>query len=368
MPYKPAISSMSLGRAWLHSLPSKLDQAAAHGYAGIELFDEDLEYHAASLPGGATDSNRLSAAHEIRQMCDARNLEIIALQPFMHYEGVLDPAEHAELIEKFKLWLKLAKILGTYLIQIPSNFRTEGVTGEIDVLVSDLREVADLAARESPVVRVAYESLCWGTFVDTWEQSWGLVQRVDRENLGLCLDTFNICGRVYADPTSEDGKNKDADLAMEQSMQRLRKDVDPKKVFFCQLIDAERLERPLDENHPYHISAQPPRMSWSRNARCFPFESTAYLPVIEALKAITGEEGLGYKGWVSYELFSRTMADPSPECPMIHAQRGIESWRKLERVMRWDECGKDMEERSTKRDSGKIIDLDVTVGGFEARI
>jgi 4-hydroxyphenylpyruvate dioxygenase len=41
-------------------------------------------------------------------------------------------------------------------------------------------------------------------------------------------------------------------------------------------------------------------------------------------------EGLGYQGWVSMELFSRTMAEPGPEVPKEHARRAREAWRKFE--------------------------------------
>jgi 4-hydroxyphenylpyruvate dioxygenase len=39
---------MSLGRAWVHNLPYKLDQAKANNLTGIEIFFEDLEYLARS--------------------------------------------------------------------------------------------------------------------------------------------------------------------------------------------------------------------------------------------------------------------------------------------------------------------------------
>jgi len=86
---------------------------------------------------------------------------------------------------------------------------------------------------------------------------------------------------------------------------------------------------PLDASHPYHEKGQPARMSWSRNARCFMYESDrgAYLPVEAIARAIVHE--LGYSGYVSMELFSRTMSDPDPGVPYAHAQRGIESWTKI---------------------------------------
>ena len=44
-----------------------------------------------------------------------------------------------------RLWIKLAKILGTDLIAIPSTcLPEEEVSGDFDLIAGDLREVADL--------------------------------------------------------------------------------------------------------------------------------------------------------------------------------------------------------------------------------
>jgi 4-hydroxyphenylpyruvate dioxygenase len=337
MAYKVGIASMSLGRAWVHQLPQKLDQAAAYHYQGIEVFFEDLEYLAKSFDGGLTDENQLEAARQIRKLCDDRHLEIFCLQPFLHYEGQLDRAEHKRKIQKLKLWFRIAKILRTDVIQIPSNFQNEGITGDREVLVNDLLEVAELGLQETPVIKFGYEALCWGKFIDTWEASWDLVAAVNRPNFGLCLDAFNIAGREWGDPASPDGKVENADELLRKSLDKLRRTIDVNKVFFVQVVDAERLRNPLNTEHVFHVDGQPPRMSWSRNARLFPFEKSGYLPIIDVLKAITDPDGLNYKGWISFELFSRTMADPDRSCPKEHARRGIESWEKLVKVMHWED-------------------------------
>lgn len=339
MAYRPAIASMSLGRAWVHELAPKLDQAAKQAFQGIEIFYEDLEYLAKSFPGGLSDANILTAAAQIKTMCTDRHLTIIGLQPFMHYEGLLDRAEHAKRIEKLKLWFQIVKVLDTNIIQIPSNFLTEGITGDHDVLVADLREVADLGLKETPIVRFAYENLCWGTYIDTWSSAWSLVSAVDRPNFGMCLDTFNIAGREWADPASPTGMVPNADAILDESLKKMVATIDVKKVFYVQVVDAERMRNPLVEGHAFHIEGQPARMSWSRNARLFASEKGGYLPVVKVLKAIVepqGRGGLGYKGWISMELFSRTMADPRPECPEEHARRGMEAWRKLVKEMGWE--------------------------------
>lgn len=330
---------MSLGRAWHHSLEHKLQQASTAGFRGVEIFYEDLEYFARALPGFENTrdgkeplpANQLvAAATEIRKLCADLNLEIVGLQPFLFYEGLLDRTEHAKRIEKLNVWFEIADALDVDIIQIPSNFLTASqLTGDVDAVVADMVEVADLGAKRARPIRFAYENLCWGTHVDTWEQAWEIVRRVDRTNFGMCLDTFNIAGRVWADPARADGKVENADEALEASLKRMVEVVDVAKVFYIQLVDAERLESPLVEGHEWYAEDQPARMSWSRNARCFMYENErgGYLPVEKVARAIV--DGLGYKGWISMELFSRTMSDPRPEVPKEHASRGIRSWEKI---------------------------------------
>lgn len=324
----------------MHDLPYKLDQAQANNFQGVEIFFEDLEYLARQQSGLSVNEApsaeaQIQAAHTIRQLCDERNLKIIGLQPFMHYEGLRDRTEHNKRIEKLKLWFQLAKILGTDIIQIPGNFLSKDkITGDFNVVVVDLQEVADMGLKETPVIKFAYENLCWSTYFDTWEKVWDLVERVDRPNFGMCLDTFNIAGRVYADPASPSGKTPNADADIKKSVEELVKKVDVKKVFYIQVVDAEKMREPLIKGHAFFAEDQPARMSWSRNARLFAFEG-GYLPVLDVTKAIV--EGLGYRGWVSMELFSRTMSEPGKEVPLNHARRAREAWEKLSKeITSWN--------------------------------
>lgn len=321
---------MSLGRAWVHDMEGKLNQAARYGFEGIEIFYEDLECLARSFPGGSPRQRRILAAQSIHDMCQERRLTIICLQPFMHYEGLKDRTRHAEKTEELKHWFELATELRTDLIQLPATFlSTDETTGDMDVIVQDMREVADLGANHNPPFRFAHESLAWSTYADTWERCWEVVTNVDRPNFGICLDTFNMAGRVFADPASSTGKTPNAEADMQASIVRLVKAVDVKKVFFIQIVDAEKLDKPLVEGHPFYEASQPARMSWSRNCRLFYGESErgAYLPVKDIAKAVL--HGLGFQGWVSAELFNRSMADPSSNTPEDHARRGMESWHKL---------------------------------------
>lgn len=163
MAFQPAILSVSLGRAWLHDFNYKMEQASKAGFKGIEIFYEDLEYLARSLSGKdePTTDQLLRAADHAHSICQVRGLEVISLQPFLFYEGLKDREQHAKLIQKMSLWLQLVKRLSTRTIQIPANFLpTEQLTSDLDVIVADLRQLADMGATQTPIVRYAYENLC----------------------------------------------------------------------------------------------------------------------------------------------------------------------------------------------------------------
>lgn len=332
---KIGIPTMSLSKPGLHSLDHKLRVAAAYGFTGIELFIDDLSHFASSSFNGSLTQ----AAKYISSLAKQLNLTFICLQPFGFYEGLVDRNQTTYLLtEKLPLWFAIARILGTDLIQIPANFlQNDPVTGaartsgDMRLIVSDLQTIADIGAKQG--FRFVYEALCWSTHVDTWEAAWNVVKLVDRENFGICLDSFNIAGRIYADPASVTGKTPDAEQAVAKSMATLRSlvssgELDIRKIFYIQLVDGERLSAPLDEKHPFHVDGQPPRMSWSRNARLFPCEEErgGYLPVLEIARAFFE---IGFEGWVSLELFSRTCNDPDVNTVGEHARRGIDSWRRV---------------------------------------
>jgi len=328
---------MSLGRASVHDFTKKMNEARRHGFRAIELFFEDLQTYAVQAFGDDSELSLTKAACNIRNICSVREIKIMCLQPFLNYEGLCDRVAHKTAINDMSFWITLAQILDTDLISIPSNFLPEAeITGETDAIVKDLVEVAELGEAMSPPIRFAYESLAWGTYVNTWQQCWEVVKRVNKQNFGMCLDTFNIAARVYADPTAKSGKTLDADASIKASMEELVKTVDVKKVFYVQVVDAEKLEHPLVPGHPFYSPSQPARMSWSRNCRLFygerEKEKEAYLPIDMICDAIF--KRLKYEGWVSPELFNRCMANPDPEMPRKLAYRASVSIGKLVRAFK----------------------------------
>ena len=79
------------------------------------------------------------------------------MQPFLFYEGLKNRQNHAEKIEKLKLWFQIAKVLETTIIQIPTNFLPASeISNDMDLIVQDMVEVADLGLEENPQIRFAY--------------------------------------------------------------------------------------------------------------------------------------------------------------------------------------------------------------------
>lgn len=333
MVHKSAICTMSLGRCYAgHSMSHKLDMAAKYGFRGIEVFYEDLVGLTDTMDGGASYANQISAANTIRYLCSERGLKILCLQPLMHYGGLVDREQHKKQLESLHLWIRLAHALETDMILFPSSFLPQdSLSNSVDAFVHDMTEAADIGLRQDPVIRFAHEALCWGTQIDTWEVSWEVTQRVDRPNFGICLDTFNIAGRVYADPASQTGLVSNGHNDLAASLNTLVSAVDLEKLFLVQVADAERLPTALDVNHPFYDENQPARMSWSRNCRLFYGEEEhgAYLPVRGVLSALIND--LGFQGWLSFEIFNRRLAETGLGIPEEMASRAAASWEKMAR-------------------------------------
>ncbi|KAJ5742448.1 uncharacterized protein N7511_011467 [Penicillium nucicola] len=329
LPWKSAIATVSLGAANLHPITAKLDAAARNGQQGLELFHDDLTQLAKTLQLNdsslrSSRSYEIDAARTIRHLCAERHLRILALQPFRHYEGLIDPVRHVERIDELRHWVELTKILGdSVFILIPSSFLDSSeITGNRDRLASDLAEAADVAFP----VRIAYEALAWGTYINTWEDSWDVINRADRPNLGICMDTFNIAARIWADPTNPAGRLPvSADQTLQDSMDRLVREIDVSRILMVQLADGER----VDPQTPFLHVGLPTLLAWSRNARLFPFEEErgGYLPIREVTNACITR--LGYTGWISMEIFSRTTGEDNPLVPDAHARRASQSWQRL---------------------------------------
>jgi hypothetical protein len=95
---------------------------------------------------------------------------------------------------------------GTDMLQVGSS---DSPLEKLDKsrMVPDLRELCDMLHAHG--FRCAYENWCWSTHAPDWKDVWGIVKEVDRDNIGLCLDTFQTAGGEWADPRTSSGLLED---------------------------------------------------------------------------------------------------------------------------------------------------------------
>jgi 4-hydroxyphenylpyruvate dioxygenase len=133
-------------------------------------------------------------------------------------------------------------------------------------------------------VRVAYEALAWGRYVNDYAHAWKLVAAVDHPSLGVCLDSFHILSRGD-DPAGI-------------------RDIPGEKVFFVQLADAPAM----------HLDV----LQWSRHYRCFPgqgdFDLTGFMAHVLST---------GYDGPLSLEVFNDVFRQADADRTATDALRSL---------------------------------------------
>ena len=249
------------------SLVRKLHACAEAGFDGVEVFEPDL----VAAP---------ESPEEIRALADRLGLTLDLHQPFRDAEGV-DEEEFARVLHRAAAKFALMQRLGVDTLLVCSNVGTATVDDD-DVSADQLRRLGDLAQRHG--VRIAYEALAWGRYVDDYRRAWRIVQKADHPAVGTCLDSFHILSRGH-DPA-----------AIEQ--------IPGDKVFFLQLADAPALSMDL--------------LSWSRHHRLFPgegsFDLTGFLRHVLAT---------GYDGPLSLEVFNDTFRQTDPVRTARQALRSL---------------------------------------------
>jgi 4-hydroxyphenylpyruvate dioxygenase len=329
-----AVASMCMGRATGgHSLEDKVKACADAGFQGIELFYECIKLPSqrdVAAGDGTFEENLIKYCRKFRALCDQHGLQVIVMQPLKNYEGLISRERHDKKIRKVKRYIEYCKILGCDIILIPSMFWDDpALTEGGDRVVRDFRELADLGAAQTPPIRFAYETMAWGGHVDTWQKAWQVVQQVDRPNFGICLDTYHILARVYGDPTIPGSEPPGAMEALLADCREMARTLTVDKIIYVQMSDAVRLDPPLSPTHPWYRPEQKPWMQWSRNGRIFPFEpeNGGFMPAHEILRTAVFE--LGFRGWVSMEMFHASMAEPTPGLPAKQGERAMRSWKKI---------------------------------------
>lgn len=249
------------------TLKEKMQACAIAGFDGIEIFEQDLV------------TSPLNP-EEICKMAADLGLTLDLYQPFRDFDSVGEDLLAANLRRagaKFRLMSRL----GMDTILVCSNVATATVDDD-GLRAEQLAALADLAGDHG--VKVAYEALAWGKYVNDYEHAHRLVEMVNHPNLGTCLDSFHILSR-------------DWDTAPIEA-------INPDKIFFVQVADAPKLSMDV--------------LSWSRHYRVFPGEGQ-----FELAKFMGHVVRAGYTGPVSLEVFNDVFRQSDVERTAVDAMRSL---------------------------------------------
>lgn len=318
-----AIATASLGWHEKHTLPEKLRAAARHGFKGVEVVFGDLEKEAARLSLSLDE-----CAFQVRKQLDYLRLKAVSIAPFENYEG--SPLPLALRLRSALQFIQMARIIGAPILQIPASYYHASLAACDDTIIEELRNLADAAlpkpGTNEATITVAYEPMSWSVRCSTWQQALEVKHRVARPNFKLCLDTYHILTKLWGDCTSPDGRIPGGDEALKASLYETLRLMHPDDVGFVQLSDAGEMKTVSHEELRRRRKHQAEH--WSGVGRIFPLdiELGAYLPMLEIVK--TWLVDMGWRGWVSMEIFHRTMEDEA-RGPEYWASKGATSWRRL---------------------------------------
>jgi len=241
---KTSIATVSING----TLKEKIHAIAKAGFDGVEIFENDFL------------TNNLSPK-EVKKLVKDHGLEITLFQPFRDFEGM--PDQHRKrAFDRAKKKFEIMEELDTNLILICSN--TSNISlGGIDRAANDFYELGEIAKERS--IKVGYEALAWGKYINDHRDAWEIVRRANHENVGIILDSFHTL-------------SKKIDLNSISS-------IPAEKIFIVQLADAPSHNMDL--------------LYWSRHFRNMPGQGD--LPISDFMNAL---DRTGYDGYLSLEIFN----------------------------------------------------------------
>lgn len=249
------------------TLTEKLAAAARAGFAGVEIFENDL------LASPLTPE-------EIRARVADLGLTIDLYQPMRDIEAVPEE-EFVRNLRRAEHKFRLMRRLGAGTVLVCSS--VSPLAAADDALAAEqLHRLAELAQEHG--IRVAYEALAWGRHVNTYDHAWRIVEAAGHPALGTCLDSFHILARG-SDPQGIE-------------------DIPGDKIFFLQLADAPLMAMDV--------------LQWSRHYRCFPGQGGFDLAglVRHVIRA-------GYQGPLSLEVFNDVFRQAEAGPTAVDAQRSL---------------------------------------------
>lgn len=243
-PLPKSIATVSLSG----TLAEKMEAAAAIGFDGVEIFENDL----LTFEGSPMD---------VRYLAESLGLSIVCFQPFRDFESMPE-VPRARNMDRAERKFDVMQQLGAELLLVCSNVSPASVDDDARA-AADLAEMAERAGKRG--LRVGFEALAWGRNIRSWRHAWRVVEAAGHEALGIILDSFHT-------------------LALGDDLSGLS-EVPCEKIFLAQLADAPKLSMDV--------------LSWSRHFRNFPGQGA--LPVASFVRDLIGA---GYRGPLSLEIFN----------------------------------------------------------------
>lgn len=310
-----SFASCSIGPPNSHkyTLHQKIEAIRQAGFQGIELSFPDLVSYATLHFGRdsiAEDDypTLFEAAAAVRDLCARHEITIMVLQPFSNFEGWPEGSpEREDAFRRAEGWIEIMKTGGIEMLQVGST-DSDGskIAASKEELARDLGELADLLGEHG--FKLAYENWCWATRAPRWKDVWEIVKLAGRDNIGLCLDTFQTAGGEWGDPTSAkgvieiEGGIEELSKRYRESLEELTRTVPAEKIYFLQISDAYKMDQDCETGQlkvEENEEGLRPRGQWSHDWRPLPYDG-GYLPIEEFAGAVLKT---GFRGWVSVEVF-----------------------------------------------------------------
>lgn len=258
------IATLSLGSCDAgHSLFDKFQAAAETGFNSVELFDNDwysfrdnfAKERGYPLPAEEGDLASREAAREVGKMAKRFNIRISCFQPLRTFEGFVEEEDRRDARRHAKGILDVMGLFDTDLLLVCSTtIPSPRTTGDLETAASDLSWLAELAATYSPPIRVMYEGLSFGAHRRRWQDVWEVIEKVNRPNFGLCLDSFNTLALEWADPYQSSGrKSDDVDEKLEKNMTEL-----------VQRVPGDKVSLTVSSSFAIHRPLTDARIAWFR--------------------------------------------------------------------------------------------------------
>lgn len=156
----------------------KLECMKAAGFSGVELWARDLIAH----PAGVDVAAQLVKSRASRSPTSAAAR--LRVRPRRDAPAPTRDGAREQ--------LRQMALVGSDLLLVCSTTSPLAIN-DPDRAAEDLRTLATLA---TPLgIRICYEALSWGRHVNRWHQAWDIVQRCNRSNVGLNLDSLHVGAR-----------------------------------------------------------------------------------------------------------------------------------------------------------------------------